>query len=51
MADEPKNPFEGFRIEIDPQKVDEAVQAIRERVRASSPPWNLSCPNGTTVFH
>lgn len=36
MADGPKNPFEGFKVEIDPQKLDEAVAQIRERVRASS---------------
>lgn len=49
MADEPKNPFEGFRIEIDPQKVDEAVQAIRERVRASSTWVQASVAHGRYV--
>ena len=49
MADEPRNPFEGFRIEIDPQKVDEAVQTIRERIRSSSAWVQSSVAHGRYV--
>ncbi len=32
--DEPrKRPFQGFRVQIDPEKVDEALRQIREQVR------------------
>ncbi len=30
-----KGPFDGFRVEVDPEKVDEALKDIRQRVRAS----------------
>lgn len=37
MSDEQprKGPFEGFRIEIDPDRVDEALKQLRERIRTS----------------
>lgn len=36
MSDpERKNPFEGFRVQIDPEKVDETLRKIREEVRES----------------
>jgi tetratricopeptide (TPR) repeat protein len=28
-----KNPFEGFRIEIDPERIEQALKALRERVQ------------------
>lgn len=27
----PKNPFEGFRVEVDPERIDEAVKQLRAR--------------------
>lgn len=35
MPDEekPRNPFENFRLEVDPQKIDDAIRQIRERVQ------------------
>lgn len=33
--DRPNNPFEGFKIELDPEKVEETVREIRDRVRES----------------
>lgn len=30
-----RNPFESFRLEIDPDKVDESLRDLRERLRAS----------------
>ena len=34
MADTVKNPFENFKVEIDPERIDEAVRSLAERVRA-----------------
>ena len=33
--EEPRRPFDGFRIELDPQRIEEAVREIRDRVRQS----------------
>ncbi|MCO4744670.1 MAG: tetratricopeptide repeat protein [Proteobacteria bacterium] len=33
--DATRRPFDGFKIEIDPKKVEEAIQQIRDRVRES----------------
>lgn len=30
-----KNPFESFKVEIDPDRIDETLQSLRERVRDS----------------
>jgi hypothetical protein len=37
MSDEQQsnNPFKGFRIEIDPEKVEETLVELRERIRHS----------------
>ena len=38
MSDESqnnKNPFKGFRIEIDPEKVEETLRELRDRVNQS----------------
>ncbi|MCB9679866.1 MAG: tetratricopeptide repeat protein [Alphaproteobacteria bacterium] len=38
MADrsqDPKNPFQGFRIDLDAQKVDEALAKVRERLESA----------------
>lgn len=32
MEQEPRNPFQGFRIEVDPERVEEALVALRERI-------------------
>lgn len=36
-ADEgaPNNPFGGFRLEVDPEKVDDALKRLRDRIRES----------------
>ena len=33
-SDGPRNPFDGFRIEVDPEKVEEAARAVRTRLEA-----------------
>jgi len=33
--DGPKGPFAGFRIEIDPEKVEDTIKTVQERVRES----------------
>lgn len=35
MGDDRKNPFEGFRVEIDPENIDAAVKKLRERVEGT----------------
>lgn len=39
MSEEPKDgrPPEGFRIEFDPERVDEAMRALRERIQSYAP--------------
>lgn len=32
MAPSPRNPFEGFRVEVDPERVDEALRKVRARL-------------------
>lgn len=34
MAEGMKNPFENFKVEIDPERIDDAVRSLGERVRA-----------------
>lgn len=31
-AEPPRNPFEGFRVEIDPERVEDALRKLRERL-------------------
>ena len=31
----PKNPFEGFRVQIDPEKIEETLAGIRDRASAA----------------
>ena len=33
-SDGPRNPFDGFRVEVDPEKVEEAARAVRTRLEA-----------------
>jgi len=36
VSEEPKkNPFQGFRIEVDPERVDQALRDLKERVQSS----------------
>ena len=35
MVEKPNNPFESFRIEIDPDHIEETLAAIRNRLKAS----------------
>lgn len=31
----PRNPFDGFRVEVDPEKVDEALKRLRDRLESA----------------
>lgn len=42
MSDDRRNPFDGMRIEIDPDKVDEAVRALRARLEG----WREAAEDG-----
>ena len=35
MTDKRKGPFESFRVEVDPERIEETLDGIRDRVRDS----------------